>query len=282
MPKKLSKIVLTGAAGRLGSYLREPLAALCDELVSTDIKEQPGTLYTGETYVQADLADFDAMNAVIEGAEMVVHMGAFVDEGPFEQLLGPNFVGSYNVWEAASRHGVRRVVYSSSIHAVGMYPKNEFIGTDVAHRPDTFYGLAKCFTEDLGRMYWEKRGLESVHMRILSCAQVNNARALGSWLSYDDLIQLVTRCIETPVTGFAIIYGVSNNDRAPVDNAKASFIGYRPKDNAEQFAEEVLAAEPPMDPQDPNHARHGGPFAGVELGNPAMAGMNVVDDSKKS
>ena len=281
MPKKLNKIVLTGAAGRLGSYLREPLTALCDELVSTDIKEAPAKLYAGETYMQADLADFDAMNAVIEGAEMVVHMGAFVDEGPFEQLLGPNFVGSYNIWEAASRHGVRRVVYGSSIHAVGMYPKNEFIDTEVAHRPDTFYGLAKCFTEDLGRMYWEKRGLESVHMRILSCAQVNNARALGSWLSYDDLIQLVTRCIETPVTGFALIYGVSNNDRAPVDNSKASFLGYRPKDNAEQFADEVLANEPPMDPHDPNHMCHGGPFAGVELGNSGLAGMNVIDDTKK-
>ena len=79
---------------------------------------------------------------------MVVHMGAFVDEGPFEQLLGPNFIGSYNVWEAGFKHGVRRVVYASSIHAVGMYPKNEFIGTEVPHRPDTFYGLAKCFTED--------------------------------------------------------------------------------------------------------------------------------------
>ena len=282
MSSKLSKIVLTGAAGRLGSYLREPLSKLCDELVSTDIKDQPGTLYAGESYVQADLADFDAMNALIEGAEMVVHMGAFVDEGPFEQLLGPNFVGSYNIWEAASRHGVRRVVYGSSIHAVGMYPKNEFINTEVAHRPDTFYGLAKCFTEDLGRMYWEKRGLESVHMRILSCAQVNNARALGSWLSYDDLIQLVTRCIETPVTGFAVIYGVSNNDRAPVDNSKASFLGYRPTDNAEQFAEEVLANEPPMDPHDPNHMCHGGPFAGVSLGNSGLAGMNVIDDTKKS
>ena len=281
MSKKLTKIVLTGAAGRLGSYLREPLAALCDELVSTDIKEAPTKLYAGETYMQADLADFYAMNAVIEGAEMVVHMGAFVDEGPFEQLLGPNFVGSYNIWEAASRHGVRRVVYGSSIHAVGMYPKNEFIDTEVAHRPDTFYGLAKCFTEDLGRLYWEKRGLESVHMRILSCAQVNNARALGSWLSYDDLIQLVTRCIETPVTGFAVIYGVSNNDRAPVDNSKASFLGYRPKDNAEQFADEVLANEPPMDPHDPNHMCHGGPFAGVELGNSGLAGMNVIDDTKK-
>jgi uronate dehydrogenase len=282
MPPKLSKIVLTGAAGRLGSYLREPLGLLCDALVSTDIKDQPGPLYEGETYVQADLADFDAMSAVIEGAEMIVHMGAFVDEGPFEQLLGPNFIGSYNVWEAASRHGVRRVVYGSSIHAVGMYPKNQFIDTEVAHRPDTFYGLAKCFTEDLGRMYWEKRGLESVHMRILSCAQVNNARALGSWLSYGDLIQLVTRCIETPVTGFAVIYGVSNNDRAPVDNARASFLGYRPEDNAEQFADAVLATEPPMNPQDPSHMCHGGPFAGVALGQSGLAGMNVIDDTKKT
>ncbi|UWR01108.1 NAD(P)-dependent oxidoreductase [Rhodobacteraceae bacterium S2214] len=277
----MKKLVLTGAAGRLGSYLREPLSKLCDELVSTDINDV-GKLYDGETFIKADLASFDDMMGVIEGADMVVHMGAFVDEGPFEQLLGPNFVGSYNVWEAAHKHGVRRVIYGSSIHAVGMYPKNEFIDTEVPHRPDTFYGLAKCFTEDLGRMFWEKRGLESVHMRILSAAQVNNPRALGSWLSYDDLIQLVTRCIDTPLTGFAIIYGVSNNDRAPVDNAKAAFLGYRPKDNAEQFAEQVLAEAEPLDPHDVGHMCHGGPFASVDLGNSGLAGMNVIDDTKKT
>lgn len=278
---KLKKLVLTGAAGRLGSYLREPLTQLCDELVSTDIAD-PGKLYEGEVFIQADLANMDDMMRVIEGADMVVHMGAFVDEGPFEKLLGPNFIGSYNVWEAAHKHGVRRVIYASSIHAVGMYPKTEFIDTEVPHRPDTFYGLAKCFTEDLGRMYWEKRGLESVHMRILSCAQVNNPRALGSWLSYDDLIQLVTRCIDTPVTGFAIVYGVSDNDRVPVDNAKASFLGYRPKDNAEQFAPKVLAEAEPLDPQDDGHMCHGGPFASVALGNSGLAGMNVIDDKKKT
>lgn len=276
----IKKLVLTGAAGRLGSYLREPLSHLCEELVSTDIAEDIGRLYEGETYIKGDLASLDDMLAVCDGAEMVVHFGAFVDEGPFEQLLGPNFVGAYNVWEAAYRHGARRVVYASSIHAVGMYPKNEFIGTDVPHRPDTFYGLAKCFAEDLGRMYWEKRGLESVHMRILSCAKVNNARALGSWLSYDDLIQLVTRCIDTPVTGFSIIYGVSDNDRAPVDNSAARFLGYRPRDNAEVFAEEVLAETEIQDPQDPGHMCHGGPFAKVDLGNSGLATMNVVDDRK--
>ncbi|SDZ40963.1 uronate dehydrogenase [Jannaschia faecimaris] len=278
----MKKLVLTGAAGRLGSYLREPLSKMCDTLVSTDIADDIGTLYQGETYIKGDLASLDDMMKVCEGADMIVHFGAFVDEGPFEQLLGPNFIGAYNIWEAAHRHGARRVVYASSIHAVGMYPKNEFIGTDVPHRPDTFYGLAKCFAEDLGRMYWEKRGLESVHMRILSCAQVNNARALGSWLSYDDLIQLVTRCIETPVTGFSVIYGVSDNDRVPVDNAKASFIGYRPKDNAEEFAAQVLAETDPLDPKDPGHMCHGGPFAAVQLGNLVMADMNVVDDRKKT
>ena len=278
---KLKKLVLTGAAGRLGSYLREPLTQLCDELVSTDINDL-GKLYEGETFIKADLASFDDMMGVIEGADMVVHMGAIVDEAPFEELLGPNFVGSYNVWEAAHKHGVRRVIYGSSIHAVGMYPKNEFIDTEVAHRPDTFYGLAKCFTEDLGRMYWEKRGLESVHMRILSAAQVNNPRALGSWLSYDDLIHLVTRCIDTPVTGFSVIYGVSNNDRAPVDNTKAAFLGYRPKDNAEKFADKVLAEADVLDPHDPGHMCHGGPFASVDLGNSGLAGMNVIDDRKKT
>lgn len=276
------KLVLTGAAGRLGSYLREPLANFADELVSTDIVDDIGKLYDGESYIRADLASLDDMLEVLKGADMVIHMGAYADEGPFEKLLGPNFVGAYNVWESAYRNGLKRVIYGSSIHAVGMHPKNEFIGVDARHRPDTFYGLAKCFAEDLGSLYWDKRGLESVHMRILSCAQVTGARALGSWLSYEDLIQLVKRCIETPVTGFSVIYGVSDNDRVPVDNSKASFIGYRPKDNAEQFAEEILANDPPMDPQNPEHMCHGGPFASVPLGNSGIAQMDIIDDTKKS
>ncbi|MGD9294519.1 MAG: NAD(P)-dependent oxidoreductase [Roseobacter sp.] len=278
----MKKLVLTGAAGRLGSYLREPLTALCDELVSTDIAENIGKLYPGETYVRADLAEMDQIAPVLEGADMVVHFGAIVDEKPFEELLGPNFVGSYNIWEAGYQAGVRRIVYASSIHAVGMHLKSDFIGTDAAHRPDTFYGLAKCFTEDLGRMYWDKRGMESVHLRILSCAQVNNTRALGSWLSYADLIQLVVRAIDTPSVGFAIIYGVSNNDRAPVDNSKASFLGYRPVDNAEIFAADLLAREEPVNTTDPGQMCHGGPFAKVDLGQSGLAQMNVVNDKKET
>lgn len=278
----MKKLVLTGAAGRLGSYLREPLSKLCDELVSTDIADDIGTLYAGERYEIADLASMEDMMRVLCGADMVVHMGAYADEAPFEQLLGPNFVGAYNVWEASHRLGLRRVVYGSSIHAVGMHKKTDFIGTDAPHRPDTFYGLAKCFAEDLGALYWDKHGLESVHMRILSCAQVTSPRALGSWLSYDDLIQLVTRCLEAPSTGFTVVYGVSDNDRAPVDNSNASFLGYRPKDNAEQFSADILAAAPPADPQDIGETCHGGPFASVPLGKSGMATMDIVDDTKKT
>ncbi len=278
----MKKLVLTGAAGRLGSYLREPLSKMCDELVSTDLAEDVGTLYDGESYVKADLADLDAMVSVLEGADMVVHFGAYGDEAPFEQLLGPNFIGAYNIWEAAYRNGVRRVVYASSIHAVGMHKKTDFIGTDAPHRPDTFYGLAKCFAEDLASMYWDKRQVESVCMRILSCAQVSNPRAVGTWLSYDDLIQLVQRSIDTPVTGFTVVYGVSNNDRATVDNSNASFLGYRPKDNAEQHAEQMFAEAGSLDHQDPGNMCQGGPFASVELGNSGVATMNIIDDTKKT
>jgi uronate dehydrogenase len=258
----MKKLVLTGAAGRLGSYLREPLSKMADTLVSTDIVDDIGKLYEGESYIKADLTSLEAMEAVLEGADMVVHFGA------------------YNVWEAAHRNGVRRVVYASSVHAVGMHSKRDCIGTDAPHRPDTFYGLAKCFSEDLASLYWDKRGVESVCMRIFSCAQANNARALGTWLSYDDLIHMVERSINTPVTGFTVVYGISNNDRAGVDNTKASFLGYRPKDNAEQFAEEVLADTPALDHSDPEHSLIGGPFAVVELGNSGVAGMYVVNDAK--
>ena len=220
---------------------------------------------------------------LLEGADMVVHFGALVDEAPFEQILGPNFIGAYNIWEAAHRHKLRRVVYASSIHAVGMYPKTEAIDINVSHRPDTFYGLAKCFAEDLGRMYWEKRGLESVCMRILSCAQVTNPRAVGSWLSYDDLVRLVQRAIDTPITGFSIVYGVSDNDRAPVDNSGARHLGFRPKDNAEKFAEEIYSNSSPLDPKKPEHYLHGGPFAGIPLGESALTALNLnKSDTGKS
>jgi uronate dehydrogenase len=268
----MKKIVLTGARGNLGHELRGPLSKMADVLVSTDIQAAPDTLMANETYVQADLADMAQIAPLMEGADMVVHFGAIVDEVPFDDIWPPNFLGAYNVWESAYQAGARRIVYASSIHAVGMHATNAVVGIDADHRPDTFYGLAKCFTEDMGKMYWDKRGLESVHLRILSCTpEPMNTRALGTWLSYADMVHLVERSVNTPTTGFAVAYGVSNNDRSPVDNSKAAFLGYRPKDNAEDWAEALFAKADPADPQDIGQMRLGGPFATVPLGESGIA-----------
>ena len=276
----MKKIVLTGAMGRLGSYLREPLTKLADEVVSSDILDGPASLYAGESYVKADLSNLDEMVALLEGADMVVHFGAIGDEAEWDAILQSNIVGAYNVWEAAHRNGVKRVVYASSVHAVGMHKSTDVIGLDAPHKPDTYYGLAKCFCEDLASLFWDKRGIESVCMRIFSAASVTNSRSLGTWLSYDDLIHLVEQSITTPVVEFTKVWGISNNDRMVVDNSGAAHLGYKPQDNAEVYAKEILAKTPPIDNKDLAHACIGGPFAVVPLGNSGLAALGVKDKPK--
>lgn len=270
----LKKIVLTGAAGSLGSALREPLSRMCDTLVSVDLKDAPGTLAANETWAVADCAEMDQVVPLVEGAEMVVNFVGIPDERSFEDLLRPNFLSSYVIWEAAYRAGARRVVYASSVHAVGMHETAAGIDTDAPHRPDTFYGLSKCFSEDLARLYWEKRGVEAVCLRIFSATETpQNPRALGTWLSRGDLVRMVERAVDTPTTGFCVVYGISNNSRAPVSNAKVSFLGYRPMDNAEDYAPDILAKAATPDPTNLAQMRLGGPFATVELGKSGVAGM---------
>lgn len=277
MPKLHKKIVLTGACGSLGMQIRGTLAALAENLVSVDIAEAPADLLDNETFVQADCADLDAVLPLMEGADMAVHFASIANERPFEDLLGPNYLSSYNVWEAGFRHGVQRIIYASSIHAVGMVETASGPDLDVDHAPDTFYGLAKCFAEDLGKLYWAKRGIESVHLRIASCTEApQNARALRTWLSFDDLRHLVERSVTATTTGFTVIYGVSNNDRAAVNNARAAHLGYRPRDNAEDWADQLLADAPPADPSDPAQMCLGGPFATVKLGESGVAGIKAM------
>lgn len=277
MSKLHKKIVLTGACGNLGMELRGTLAALADELVSVDITDAPDTLLDNETFVKADCADMDAVMGFMEGADMAVHFASIADERPFEVLLGPNFLSAYNIWEAGYKQGTRRIVYASSVHAVGMHENAAGIDTDADHAPDTFYGLAKCFTEDLGKLYWAKRGMESVHMRIFSATKVpQNARSLRTWLSFDDLRQLVEKSVTTQATGFTVVYGISNNDRAPVNNSKAAFLGYKPKDNAENWADSLMAGGVDVDPTDKAQLCIGGPFATVPLGESGVAGIKAM------
>ena len=278
----LNKIVLTGASGRLGSYLRKPLSKLCIKLISTDIKNEIGSLFDNEEFIQADLSKFSEVEKIVKGSTMVCHFGALVDEAPFEDLWGPNFVGSYNVWESAKINKVKRIIYASSIHAVGMYSKTETLTSQTLHNPDSFYGLGKCFSEDLAKMYYEKNGLESVCLRIASCAPVTTLRSLSTWLSYNDLIQMVTRCIDTPFTGFSIVYGVSNNTRKNVDNSQCSHIGFTPNDNAEQFADEIFKGDCDEELNDKGNQFHGGPFSSTELGISPLGKMKINDKKNEN
>ena len=276
----LKKIVLTGASGRLGSYLREPLSKLCTNLTSTDIKNDISKLYDNEKFVKADLSSFEELSKVLEGSDIICHFGSIVDEAPFQKLLGPNFIGSYNIWELARINRVKRVIYASSIHAVGMYPKTKTLSPSLKHNPDSFYGLGKCFTEDLAKMYFKKNGIESVCLRIASCAPVTTLRSLSTWLSYDDLIQLVINSIQTSYTGFSIIYGISNNKRKNLDNTKSSYIGFNPKDDAEIFAKEVLNTDLSKELNDKGNNFHGGPFASAKLGESSLNKMKIIDNKK--
>ncbi len=274
----ISKILLTGAAGALGTVLREPLSKMCETLVSTDITPAKSDLLANETWVTADMSDMAQVKPLLDGVEMAVHFASRADEGPFEDILGSNYVSAYNLWESAHHAGTRRIVYASSVHGVGMYRANEGIDLDAPHRPDTFYGLAKAFTEDMARMYWEKRGLECVSMRIFSCTpEPQNVRALSTWLSHGDLVRMTQAAVSCATVGYTNVFGISANTRAPVSNAKASFLGYRPQDNAEDWAEALTANAPAADPQDLAQMCLGGPFATIPLGESGVAAIKKMN-----
>ncbi len=276
--KKFKKIVLTGASGRLGSYLREPLSHRTEQLVSLDI-EPIGKTIKNEIFELVDLSDYTEIKRVLDQTDIVVHFGALSNEGPFSKILEANIVGTFNIWRASQEHRIKRIIFASSIHSVGMHESNAMIDSNVMHRPDTFYGLSKCFGEDLARLYWDKCAIECLCIRILSCAKVTSNRALGTWLSYADLVRIVSKSIEIEELGFNIIYGVSKNARSPVNNENASKLGFQIKDNAELFAENLLKQGIP-DEKKPGDNYLGGPFAVAPLGSDAMASMNIVDERK--
>lgn len=242
------RILITGAAGNLGRELRAGLRPLAETLRLTDIAEL-SPAGEGEELVQADLSDRAAVGAMMEGVDAVVHFGGVPnDDKGFEQILAANIVGGHNVWESARQHGVRRIIFASSNHAIGMHPRTTRLDADSAHRPDGYYGLSKCFVEDLARMFWDKHGIEAACLRIGSCfPEPTGERMLSTWLSYGDMVRLVTATLTAPHLGFAVVYGMSNNARLWWDNGKVGHIGYQPQDSADAFADKLLGEADPSD-----------------------------------
>lgn len=255
-----SKLLLTGAAGGLGTALRERLKTNCTTLRLSD-RRDIGAAAAGEEVVLADLADAAAVDAMVEGVDAIVHMGGVSVEGPFGPILQANIVGAYNLYEAARKHGVRRIVFASSNHVTGFYRQDQTITADHPARPDGFYGLSKAFGEDLARLYFDRYGIETACIRIgSSFAEPRDRRMLATWLSFDDLHRLITACLSTPVLGHSIVFGMSNNAVTWWDNSRARHVGYVPKDSSDIFRDAIYARTPAPDLSDPAVIFQGGGF----------------------
>lgn len=258
--KPFRRLLLTGAAGNLGKQLRGKLAEWADIVRVSDIVPLTADA-PHEEAMQVDLADRAAVHALLEGVDALVHLGGVSVEAPFDDILQANILGLYNVYSAAQKQGVKRIVYASSNHAVGFHPVTEVLDIDAPHRPDGMYGISKCFGEDLSRYYFDRFGLETVCLRIgSSFEQPKNPRMMVTYLSYRDFVELVRCSLFTNRVGHAIIYGVSDNPTLWVDNTKAAFLGFRPQDSSAEFAGLFPAKAPDPQMDDWTQRFQGGPF----------------------
>jgi uronate dehydrogenase len=256
---KLTRLLLTGSAGGLGKVLRPRLAKYAEQLRISDINEL-GAAAENEEIDLCDLGDFDAVARLVKGVDMIVHLGGVSLDGPFEPILNANIRGVYNLYEASRIAGVRRIIFASSNHVIGFHKQTDRLDDTAALRPDGNYGVSKAFGELLSRFYFDRYGFESVCVRIgSSFPKALDRRMLSTWLSYDDLDNLIGCCIRAPSVGHTVIYGASDNRPAWWDNTHAEFLGWKPVDSSDQFREEVMKS-PPLDPTDPAAIYQGGGF----------------------
>jgi uronate dehydrogenase len=211
--------------------------------------------------------------AMRRGVDGIVHLGGISIERPWEEILSANIVGCYNVFEAARRHGVKRVVFASSNHAVGFYPRRRRIGVETPVRPDSRYGVSKAFGEALGALYAHKHGLRVTCLRIGNVAdEPLDQRRLSIWLKPEDLVQLIRIGLDHPDIRYEIFYGASDNERGWWDNAAAFRYGYRPSGRSESHRDRALAAQAELPPDPVGDWYQGGPFCSDEFdGDPDLA-----------
>ena len=239
----MKTILITGAAGDVGTHLRRELATRY-RIVASDLRSLKET-FRGQIFKRADISKMADALRITKGVDAVVHLGGYSVEGPWEGILNANIIGCYNVFEAARRNGVKRILFPTSNHAVGFYPRSQTIDHRVYIKPDSRYGVSKVFGEALGSLYADKYGMEVFCMRIGNVNPVPiDKRRLSILFTPRDLAQLVTIGIEHPEIRFEIVYGISGNKRAWYDNSNAVRLGYRPLDDSEDWAAEVLAREP--------------------------------------
>ncbi|MEM8855082.1 MAG: NAD(P)-dependent oxidoreductase [Pseudomonadota bacterium] len=224
---------MTGAAGGVAAMLR-PLLRARYRVILSDLASTLDDLADGETYRQVDLTDRVAVRGLMKEADGLVHLGGQSVEADWDTVHAPNIEGLYNAFAACHENGIDRVIFASSNHAVGFYPRVRRIGVDEAVRPDGFYGVSKAFGEALGSLYADKHGMRVMSIRIGNIAyKPADHRRLSIWQHPDDLMQLIGIGLEHPDIHHAIVYGASHNERAWWDNGVAYALGYKPAHSAE-------------------------------------------------
>ncbi len=237
------RVLLTGAAGICGTALRPLMSRRYRSLLLTDLVPVDD-LRDNEQFVPGDLQDRELADRLLSEVDAMVHLGGLV--GPaysFEQILGPNVVGTYNLFRAASRHGVRQIVYGSSHHAVGFLPRGSRIDSATPPRPDSYYGVSKAIGEVLAAYFADKEGLNVLCLRIGYVGkQVPDERRLHIWCSAEDLAQLIEIGLTRSDLGYRVVYGVSNTPEPFFDNREAHGLGFSPRDcSLEHLADPALA-----------------------------------------
>lgn len=265
MPR-YERILITGAAGRLGSELRTGLAPLASKIRLAGRKPF-GALAPQEEEAVFDLSDMEATVAATKDCDAIVHFGGASLESPWQTILDANIRGSYHIYEGARKNGAKRVIYASSVHAIGYHEVEAHIGVAAPVRPDSLYGVSKNFVESLSRLYWDKFGIESVCLRIFSSfPEPTDRRMLWSYLSFADCVRLVEASLTAPRVGHTISFGMSDNKVKTVDNSGANHLGYIPQDSSEPFRAKVEVKTPVPDPKAPSVKYLGGWFC--ELRHP--------------
>ncbi|WP_025719516.1 NAD-dependent epimerase/dehydratase family protein [Paenibacillus sp. 1-18] len=235
------KLLITGATGTIGKVIYEGLKREGKYVITAaDLKRDDEA-----GIVEMDIHDAARLDDLTRGVDTVLHFAWIKDEGDFlGKVLSGNVSGAYKLYEAAVQNGVRRIIFASSNHATGFYKVGETVNVEDPCRPDSFYGLSKCYIELLGRLYADQGKISSFNIRIGNFPgddQPHSERAAHIWISERDMLHLTICSIEARSDmGYLNLYGTSANTDNYYDiSYLEELIGYKPQDNAAELLEQA-------------------------------------------